>query len=58
MGATEDVRYGNFDYEGAANLHRWEKKNGKKVLLGCCSTTVSSGSLHQGNVSPFAIDLG
>ncbi len=33
MGATEDVRYGNLDYEGAANLHRWEMKNGKKVLL-------------------------
>ncbi|CAK9275490.1 unnamed protein product [Sphagnum jensenii] len=30
MGATEDVRYGNLDYEGAANLHRWEMKNGKK----------------------------
>ncbi|KAH9550068.1 hypothetical protein CY35_10G054300 [Sphagnum magellanicum] len=58
MGATEDVRYGNLDYEGPANLHRWEKKNGKKVLLGCCTTTVSSGALHQGNVSPFAIDLG
>ncbi|CAK9194362.1 unnamed protein product [Sphagnum troendelagicum] len=58
MGATEDVRYGNLDCEGAANLHRWEMKNGKKVLLGCCTTAVSSGALHQGNVSPFAIELG
>jgi hypothetical protein len=33
-------------------------KNGKKVLLGCCTTAVSSGALHQGNVSPFAIELG
>jgi hypothetical protein len=58
MGATEDVRYGNLDYKCAANLHRWEMKNGKKVLLGCCTTAVSSGALHQGSVSPFAIELG
>ncbi|CAK9878995.1 unnamed protein product [Sphagnum jensenii] len=59
MGATEDVRYGNLDYEGAANLHRWEMKNGKKVLLGCCPTAVSSGALHSSRqCQPFCHRLG